>query len=102
MIKASFTLKNEGEMDAEEVAQLYVHRLDGATEWPFKELKAFKRVALKAGESRKVTLEIPVSELRYWDKYKNSWQLEPGSIELLLGSSSGDIRLRTRCQIDKE
>ena len=102
VIKASFTLKNEGDMDAEEVAQLYVHRIDGATEWPFKELKAFKRVALKAGESRKVTLEIPVSELRYWDKYKNSWQLEPGSIELLLGSSSGDIRLRTRCQIDKE
>ena len=89
-------------MAAEEVAQLYVRRIGADTYWPDKELKAFRRVALKAGESRKVTLEVPVSELRHWDKYKENWQLEPGRIEFLLGSSAADIRLRTECDIDPE
>ena len=102
VIKVSFTLKNEGDMAAEEVAQLYVRRIGADTYWPDKELKAFRRVALKAEESSKVTLEVPVSELRHWDKYKENWQLEPGRIEFLLGSSAADIRLRTECDIDPE
>ena len=89
-------------MDAEEVAQLYVRRIGAGVEWPDKELKAFRRVALKAGEVKKVTLEVPVSELRYWDKDANGWKLEPGRIEFLLGSSAGDIRLTAQCEIDPE
>ena len=102
VIVVSFRLKNEGAMDAEEVAQLYVRRIGAGVEWPDKELKAFRRVALKAGETRKVTLEVPVSELRYWDKDANGWKLEPGRIEFLLGSSAGDIRLTAQCEIDPE
>jgi beta-glucosidase len=92
VIKVRFKLRNEGAMPAEEVAQLYVRRLDGSVSWPDKELKAFRRVALAAGETRTVTLEIPVSELRYWDEQTNDWVLESGSLELLLGSASDDIR----------
>ena len=102
VIVVSFRLKNEGAMDAEEVAQLYVRRIGAGVEWPDKELKAFRRVALKAGEVKKVTLEVPVSELRYWDKDANGWKLEPGRIEFLLGSSAGDIRLTAQCEIDPE
>ena len=79
-------------MPAEEVAQLYVRHLDGSVSWPEKELKAFRRVTLEAGQTKVVTLEIPVSELRYWNEQTNGWALESGRIELLLGSASDDIR----------
>ena len=62
-------------------------------EWPAKELKAFSRVSLGAGESRKVTLSIPLDDLRYWSVDEGAWTLEHGTLELLLGSASDDIRL---------
>ena len=91
-VKVTFTLKNAGEMTAEEVAQVYVHRTDSKVEWPEKELKAFKRISLGAGESDTVTLEIPIDELRHWDIDAGDWVLEHGRIEILLGSASDDIR----------
>ena len=98
-VKVTFTLRNEGSMPADEVVQLYVHRVDSAVEWPAKELKAFSRVSLKAGESRKVTLEIPLKDLRYWSVDDNAWTLEHGTLELLLGSASDDIRLTAQAVI---
>jgi beta-glucosidase len=49
-------------------------------------------VSRKAGESREVTLEIPMNDLRYWDEASNGWALEHGKLQLLLGSASDDIR----------
>ncbi len=98
-IKINFTLKNTGNMTADEVPQLYVRHLNAKVEYPYKELKAFSRVTLAAGETKTVTLEIPVSELRYWNEAKNDWSLEDGEIELLLGSASDDIRLSTKVRI---
>ena len=66
-IQVSFDLKNLGDMEADEVAQLYVKRLDSKVERAEKELEAFERVALKAGETKNVTLEFPLSELAHWD-----------------------------------
>lgn len=100
-IKVSFKLGNEGDMAAEEVVQLYVRRLDSKIDWPLKELKAFDRVALGAGKSRKVTLEVPVSDLCYWDVDQHGWALEGGRIEILVGSASDDIRLKAECLIEK-
>ena len=94
-VKVSFTLKNEGSMEADEVAQIYVHRVDSSVEWPEKELKAFKRVSLGAGETKTVTLEIPMKELRYWNEATNAWNLEHGKLQILVGSASNDIRLTT-------
>ena len=91
-VKVSFTLTNEGEMPADEVVQLYVHRVDSQVEWPTKELKAFQRVSLNAGETKTVTLEIPVKDLRYWNEATNAWELEHGKLLLQLGSASDDIR----------
>ena len=96
-VKVTFDLKNTGDMPAEEVAQLYVSRKDAKVEYPAKELKAFKRVALGAGESKKVTLEFPVSELCWWSD--TGWQLEKGQVELLLGSASDDLRAGTSIEI---
>lgn len=87
-----FKLENEGSMPADEVVQLYVHRIDSKVEWPAKELKAFQRVSLRAGETKVVNLEIPLKELRYWNEATNTWDLEHGKLQLLLGSASDDIR----------
>ncbi len=91
-VKVSFDLTNEGSMDADEVVQLYVRRIDSKVEWPAKELKAFARVSIPAGGKETVTLSIPYDDLRYWNVDKNAWDLEHGRLELLLGAASDDIR----------
>jgi len=91
-VTVSFELANEGGMDADEVVQLYVARPGATVAWPAKELKAFARVALKAGEKKTVTLTVPVKDLRYWNVEKNAWDLEHGTLQLLLGAASDDIR----------
>lgn len=98
-IQVSFDLKNLGDMEADEVAQLYVKRLDSKVERAEKELEAFERVVLKAGETKNVTLEFPLSELAHWDNETNGWVLEPGKIEILVGSASNDIRQSIQTEI---
>ena len=87
-----FELSNLGEMEADEVVQLYVRRPDSKIERPVKELKAFDRVTLKAGETKKVMLEFPMNELAHWDIKTGAWVIEPGVVEILVGSGSDDIR----------
>lgn len=79
-------------MEADEVVQLYVRRPDSKIERPVKELKAFDRVTLKAGETKKVMLEFPMNELAHWDIKTGAWVIEPGMVEILVGSGSDDIR----------
>ncbi|MBR3286680.1 MAG: glycoside hydrolase family 3 C-terminal domain-containing protein [Bacteroidales bacterium] len=98
-IEVTFTLSNTGQMAADEVVQLYVHRVDATVEWPEKELKAFRRVALQPGASQQVTLTVPVEQLKYWDEAQHDWALEHGQVELLIGASTGDIRLRATAGI---
>ena len=98
-VKVKVTVKNEGSMPADEVVQLYVHRVDSQVEWPFKELKAFQRVTLAAGESKTVELTVPVKELRYWNVDTNAWELEHGKLQILVGSASDDIRQSTEVSI---
>jgi beta-glucosidase len=98
-VKVTFDLVNEGNMDADEVVQLYVHRVNSSVEWPAKELKAFQRVSLEAGERQKVTLTIPFDDLRYWNETTNSWDLEHGKLQLQLGAASDDIRLTAEVNI---
>lgn len=91
-ISVDFALTNEGSMEADEVVQLYVRRPESKVERPYKELKAFDRITLKAGETKTVSLEVPISELAHWDMEKNCWTVEPGKVEILVGSASDDIR----------
>ena len=91
-VKVTVSVKNEGNMPADEVVQLYVSRPQAVVEWPAKELKAFRRVSLKAGETRKVTLTVPVKDLRHWNETISAWDLEHGKLQLLVGSASDDIR----------
>ena len=98
-IYVTFDVKNLGDMEADEVTQLYVRRLDSKVERPLKELEAFDRVTLKAGETKSVTLEFPVSELAHWDTGTNGWVIEPGKLEILVGSASDDIRQMASIEI---
>ena len=86
-------------MPADEVVQLYVKRICATVEWPEKELKAFSRVNLGAGETNTVTLEIPIDDLRFWKVEKNARDLEHGKLQLLLGSASDDIRQKAETTI---
>jgi beta-glucosidase len=99
VIKVTFDITNTGDMVADEVAQLYVSRIEATVEWPEKELKAFERVTVGAGETKSVTLEIPVEDLRYWNIDTKQWELEEGKIELLLGKSSQEIISKLEVEI---
>ena len=94
VIVLNLELKNTGRVAADEVVQAYVHRINPSVEWPYKELKAFSRVTLAPGESGQVTLEIPVKSLQYWDEKLQTWNDDLCQIELQVGASAGDIRLR--------
>jgi beta-glucosidase len=99
VISVSFSAKNTGKYDQFDVPQLYVHRVDSKVEWPYKELKAFKKVKVNAGASATVTLEVPVESLKYWDEAKHNWVLEPGKIELLLAHDAGDVVAKAACTV---
>ena len=95
-ITITFELQNTGGMAADEVVQVYVHRINPSVEWPYKELKTFKRVTLDPGESKTVSLSVPVKSLMYWNETKHAWDHDPCRMELLVGASAGDTRLKRK------
>ena len=99
VISVSFAAKNTGKYDQLDVPQLYVHRVDSKVEWPYKELKAFKKIKVNAGASAIVTLDIPVESLKYWDEAKHDWVLEPGNLELLLAHDAGNVVAKVSCSV---
>lgn len=94
-VTVSLDVQNSGGRDGEEVVQLYVEYPGSQVERPLKQLKAFKRVPVKAGERKAVELELELDELAYWDMEQNRYVLEKGTVDLLVGASSDDIRLNT-------
>ncbi len=95
----SFSIKNIGSVDGDEIAQLYVS-LPGAKIFrPAMELKGFVRVSLKAGESRKVSIPFDDYTFRYFNVLCNAFEIEGGSYDIMVGASSQDIRLRATWQI---
>ena len=95
----SFTLTNTGTTDGAEIAQLYVHCRDSRIFRPKKELKGFRKVFLKAGECRQITIALDDKAWRYFNPKTGRWEIESGSYDLLIGASVSDIRLQTTLQI---
>ena len=91
-IQATFTLTNTGDREGAEVAQLYVSDPVCSVMRPGKELKGFKKVFLKPGESRRITLDIPVSSLAFYSEAQSQFVVEPGEFILHLGASTSDIK----------
>ncbi len=92
-IEVSFKLKNIGDTDGLEVAQLYVSDMDPKVEKAAKELKAFAKVNVDKGAEVPVTLKIKAGDLAYFDENTMKWVVTPGKYKIQVGSSSRDIRL---------
>jgi len=85
------TVRNSGATTGDEVVQLYVCDETGCVPRPVKELKGFTRLLLQPGQTRRVTFHLPVNQLAFYDEEMHL-VVEPGTIKLMLGSSSADIR----------
>lgn len=94
-LRVCFNLKNSGNMDGDEVVQLYVSARKHTDKDPIKQLKAFQRISLRKGETKKVELTVPYTELQVWDEKQNRFILPDKEMTLEIGASSSDIRLRT-------
>jgi len=94
-------VKNSGELDGEEVVQLYVKDVESTTWMPHKQLRGFKRISLKKGEKKMVEFKLNVSkDLRYYDAIKQTYVVEPGDFEIQIGGSSKNIQLKKIISIE--
>ncbi|WP_405695400.1 glycoside hydrolase family 3 C-terminal domain-containing protein [Streptomyces coelicoflavus] len=101
-VSVSFTVTNTGEVTADEVAQLYVRAAEPSVPRPRRELLAHRRFALAPGASTRVSFEVPLSALAFWDVAHGRWRVEPGPYDLLVGASSEDVRLSATVAVDGE
>jgi beta-glucosidase len=97
----SVDVRNTGKMAGDEVVQLYVQYAKSAVARPIKELKGFERVNLKPGEKKTVQIPLKADTLAWWNEKLKAWELEPGPVNILIGSSSADIRLRAQSTVVK-
>jgi len=91
-IKLNFTVKNTGQRDGTEIAEIYAALPASAGEPP-KRLVGWARVPLKAGASQLVAVSIPLDRLTVYDEASDSWKLVPGNYTISAGSSSRDLPL---------
>ena len=96
----SFTLSNIGKVDGAEVAQVYVSCKNGSVYRPKKELRAFTKVFLQPGETRRVSVELDEGAFRYFNADKNCFEIEDADYEISVGSSVCDVRLSATLHID--
>jgi len=93
---------NTGRRDCDEVAQLYTHQRNSRDKTAVKQLRAFDRVHLKAGQTRVVSLKLTAGDLKHWDVTRSKWVVESSVYDILIGSSSSDIRQRTTWNVRGE
>ncbi len=93
-IEIAVDVKNIGDREGKEVVQLYVRDVESSLVRPGKELKAFKKVALRPGETKTVHFTLDKDALSFYDPGRKQWIAEAGEFEILIGSSSRDIRAR--------
>lgn len=92
-LKVEVTVTNTGKVDGKEIVQLYVSDRNSSVIRPVKELKGFEKVALKAGESKKIVFVLDRRAFAYYDTETKDWIVEYGAYDILIGASSRDIRL---------
>jgi beta-glucosidase len=97
-VRVQLDVINTGRRGGDEVVQLYVHNVLASVTRPVKELKGFKRLALEPGQQKVVCFELTVSQLGFYDR-EMVFVVEPGTVEVMVGSSSEDIRLQSTFEI---
>jgi len=98
-VTISVNIKNTGLREGDEVVQLYVHDVKSSVIRPVKELRAFERISLKAGENKTVIMTIPFEKLSFYDEKTHRFIVETGTFEVFVGSSSEDIRLKGKFDV---
>lgn len=99
-VKISLDVRNTGDCDGAEVVQIYVSKENSVVSRSVKELKAFDKVFVKAGKSARLEIEIPVSDLAYYNMMLDEWIVEPGEYTFMVAASSQDIRYKEDVNID--
>ena len=91
-INMNVDVKNTGKVAGAEVVQLYITQKNAPVLRPAKELKAFKKVYLKPGEKKTITIPVKVQDMGYWDEKTSNWKVDAGEYDLSLATSAGDIK----------
>jgi beta-glucosidase len=100
-ITVSVDVKNTGKREGDEVVQLYTHDVECSVVRPVKELRGFQRISLKPGETKTVKITVPGEKLSFYDEKTHKFVVEPGTFDILVGSSSADIRLKGQFDVIK-
>jgi len=95
-ITVTADIKNTGNVKGDEVVQLYVHQVKSSVKRPAKQLRGFERITLDPGQKKTVSFTVPASQLTFYDEKIHGFRIEEGTVQLMLGSSSDDIRLRSQ------
>ena len=95
-VEVSLRVSNTGDKKGKETIQLYVSDFKSSVPRPLKELKGFKKMELAVGEEKRVSFLLLKKDFSFWDPGKRSWFFEKGDFNILVGSSSADIRLTGR------
>ncbi len=98
----SLSVTNVGKRAGSEVVQLYTHQRTSRDTTPNKQLRDFRKVSLRPGQSTTVTFALKPSDLSRWDQTRQRWVIEKSVHDVLLGSSAGDIRRRATLTVDGE
>lgn len=98
-VKIRFMLKNIGDCAGAEIAQIYIGQCSPGVIRPIKELKAFEKVYLMAGEAKRVEISIPISEFGYYNIMLHEWVTETDRYRIYVGASSRDIRLQMELSV---
>ncbi|MGB6133143.1 MAG: glycoside hydrolase family 3 C-terminal domain-containing protein [Acidobacteriaceae bacterium] len=98
-VTVSVDVTNTGSRTGDEVVQLYVQWLHSAVERPRQELEGFQRLTLQSGETKTVSIDLPASQLAYWDVKSNGFRVEAEPVRLMMGDSSATLPLSTTVQV---
>jgi beta-glucosidase len=99
-IEVSLNISNTGKYDGEEIVQLYLRDKVGSISRPVKELKDFKKIFIKAGETKTIKFIIDKEKLSFYNQ-QIQWVAEPGDFDLMIGAASNDIRLKGEFELVK-
>ncbi len=97
-VDISVDVTNVGDRTGDEVVQLYIHDVLASVTRPVKELKGFQRLTLQPSEKKTVTFHLPVNQLAFYDR-EMAFVVEPGTIEVMVGSSSRDLPCKATFEI---
>lgn len=99
LITVQVTVQNTGKQKGDEVVQLYVHDVVASVKRPAKELRGFQRISLNPGAKQHLSFTIPAGKLAFYDEKTHAFIVEPGMFDMMVGSSSEDIRAKGQVEV---